>query len=322
VFQAIHSLVIKEIKMQTRARFRSTALFAFSSYITVSCVEGSGGGSNTETMESCGQPWCIIIPDTPNGKAWGDDVGTDVAVKEVKDGVLGDIARCVCMTPEEDDLLTAGCAVAPCNPVYNVARAEVVALTYEACVAATVDSYDPDLSQNPGLVGPGRNTCLEASAYWVPSRAADSQFCSVPSNECPGGETTGEGLGDDGAGPEPYLSYSIPCGGGVCTVPEGLLEALEANPTLLLHSGTRLSQSYSGSVANGLKFTGIVVNSLAYRLGFRNNDVISAVDSQSLLTVDDALDVFRILRHSGTATVKVKRSTNTIYLNFERENWP
>ena len=48
----------------------------------------------------------------------------------------------------------------------------------------------------------------------------------------------------------------------------------------------------------------------------------SAVGSQPLLTVDDALHAFRILRHSGTATVKVKRSTNTIYLNFERETWP
>ena len=72
-----------------------------------------------------------------------------------------------------------------------------------------------------------------------------------------------------------------------------------------------------------MQFSGILTSSLAYRLGFRNNDIIQKVNGLNFKTTSDFLRVFQDLRTSETASVQIKRSGNTITKNFEREQpWP
>ncbi len=282
----------------------------------VACVACIVPDHGIQVLGDCGVNWCITIPMTGNGRAWGDQLGTDVAVMDIVNGNVTAINRCVCMTPSESALLEAGCAMPPCDPEFVEVTAELVNLTYEACLTASVENYQPDLSQNTAVVNPG-NTCLEASAFWTPVKSED--WCSIPSDEC---DTDASPL-MDGGGPEPFLSYTIPCTGGTCTVPDALVEAVDVDSDLLIHSATRLTQVKSGGVPIGLKFSGIVSNSLAYRLGFRNNDIVQQVNGLPFKVQSDLLAAFVELRAAETATVTVKRGTTTIYLNFVRQQpWP
>lgn len=298
----------------TSRRHRLAAALTLAMSGTSACIIPD---HDIQVISDCGDKWCATIPMSGAGRAWGDQDGLlDVAVVTVSGPLITAVSGCVCMTPSESAVLDEGCADAPCDPEYTQLVAEVVNVTYEACLTAAVESFEPDLNQNTALVTMG-NTCLEASPFWTVTKTMDA--CSVPTEEC----GTGGAPLVSGGGPEPYLAYSISCSGGTCTVPDALLDALDAAPELLINSATRLTQVKSGGVPIGLKFSGIVTNSLAYRLGFRNNDIAQQVNGLPFKVQSDLLAVFVELRTSENATVRVKRGSSTVYLNFVRQQpWP
>jgi len=306
--------IAAHIARQTTSAFRTVR--ASTSLFMLSCSACIIPDHDIQFLSDCGVEWCVTIPMTGDGRAWGDQVGTDVAVMDVVNGNVTALKRCVCMTPAESRILDAGCTTPPCDPEFVELQAAVVNLTYEACITASAENYEPDLNQHTATVNPG-NTCLEASEFWTPTKSEDA--CSVPSEEC----DTDAPLLTGGGGSEPFITYSIPCSGGTCTVPDGVIDEIDANPEILMSSTTRLTQVKSGGVPIGMRFSGISLSSLAYRLGFRNNDIVQEINGLPFKVQSDLFSAFVELRVSETATLKVRRGTSTLYLNFTRaQPWP
>lgn len=267
-----------------------------------------------QVIVDCGSEWCLMIPNSGAGKAWGDQPpgGGDIAVQDKSGSNFFALTRCVCMTPSEDAVLEVGCPMAPCDPEFIALQAEITNVLYEACIGAAANNYSPALGQNTAVVTAGNN-CIEASAFWGAPFQGSGDPCEVPIEEC---DSDYAPIGD---GPEPYYPLIPACPtSGTCTVPDEVLDAIDADPDLLMDSDTRLTQ-----VSTGMRFSGIVTNSLAYRLGFRNNDIIERVNNLQFRTVAHFLSVFQNLRTAETATVRIKRGSSTINKVFQRaQPWP
>lgn len=267
-----------------------------------------------QVIVDCGSEWCLTIPNSGSGKAWGDQppLGNDIGVQDKDGSTYFSITRCVCMTPSEDAVLEAGCPMAPCDPEFTQLKAEVTNVTYEACVEAAANNYAPALGQDTNVVTSGNN-CLEASQFWGAPFQGTGDACEVPIQEC---DTEVAPLGDGG---EPYYSLMSACPtSGTCTVPDSVFDAIDADPDLLMDSNTRLTQ-----VSTGMQFSGILTSSLAYRLGFRNSDIVQQVNGLAFRTTANFLSVFQDLRTSETALVQIKRGGSTITKSFQREQpWP
>ena len=296
--------IIKTSLLPIAAALGTTALAA------LNCIIPDHG---IQVVTDCGTEWCLTIPNNGNGKAWGDQppLGFDIGVQDKDGSNYFALTRCVCMTPSEDAVLEAGCPMAPCDPEFTQLKAEVTNVTYEACLGAAANNYAPALGQNTNVVTSGNN-CLEASQFWgAPYQG--SGLCEVPIEEC---DTDIAPLRDGG---EPYYTLMSACPtSGTCTVPDAVLDAIDANPDLLMDSNTRLTQ-----VTTGMQFNAILTSSLAYRLGFRNSDIIQQVNGLAFKTTANFLTVFQELRTSETALVQIKRGGSTITKSFQREQpWP
>ncbi len=91
-----------------------------------------------------------------------------------------------------------------------------------------------------------------------------------------------------------------------CSIQRAALERLLADPALLVRQARVIPAMKEGE-ARGFKIFGIRSNSLPKLLGFKNGDLIGAVNGHELRTIDQALALYEELRKMKTIDVTGER---------------
>lgn len=128
--------------------------------------------------------------------------------------------------------------------------------------------------------------------------------------------TTGGGLQAMAAG---ELDAMISCDEDACHVSQTLIDTLLTNPDVLLNDPTRLRQEVKKGEVLGMKFTGVSAGSLADRLGFKNGDVIVAVDGLPFRTPEEFIAVAAAIFDADEVTVTTQRDHKLTDHVFMRE---
>jgi len=112
---------------------------------------------------------------------------------------------------------------------------------------------------------------------------------------------------------------AVDCTGeGRCTIARGELERLLENPAQLTRQA-RIMPSVKDGVTRGLKLYGIRPNSLPRALGFKNGDLLVAINDQSMTTPEHALEAYAALRKADTLKFAIDRKGEPLTLTLKIE---
>ncbi len=101
-------------------------------------------------------------------------------------------------------------------------------------------------------------------------------------------------------------SDSISCNGNSCTVERKFVNQLLANPAVLASQGN--ARPYSRDDLKGFRLSRVKSGTLPKMLGLRSGDVITAINGQSLDSLDGAMKLYAKLRNAAHLTVDVTRN--------------
>lgn len=118
----------------------------------------------------------------------------------------------------------------------------------------------------------------------------------------------------DGPAPSPARRHTIAgaqdainCSGTLrCTIQRGFVDKLMAEPSLLAKQA-RVVPSQVDGLTRGFKLYGIRSGSLPQLLGFRNGDMVTAVNDQTLTSVDRAFQIAMQLRTATDLRIELVR---------------
>lgn len=98
-------------------------------------------------------------------------------------------------------------------------------------------------------------------------------------------------------------------------VDSSLVALVAGDPSLQANQGQ--TRAYRRPGRTGVRVSGIETGSLGRALGLRNGDVITEVDGERVVSLDDASQALTSLRQEGAFTVKVQRGKHRRTLNYD-----
>ena len=81
----------------------------------------------------------------------------------------------------------------------------------------------------------------------------------------------------------------------------------------------RIRPHFTNGEPDGLRLTGIRPDSIFYRMGLKSGDVITGVDGENIVSVDDALKLYQSLQSSTNVKLELKRMGRSKTLKYNIE---
>jgi general secretion pathway protein C len=81
----------------------------------------------------------------------------------------------------------------------------------------------------------------------------------------------------------------------------------------------RIRPHFTNGEPDGLRLTGIRPDSIFYRMGLKSGDVITGVDGNDIVPVDDALKLYQSLQSSENVKLQLKRMGRSKTLEYHIE---
>ncbi len=81
----------------------------------------------------------------------------------------------------------------------------------------------------------------------------------------------------------------------------------------------RIRPHFTNGEPDGLRLTGIRPDSIFYRMGLKSGDVITGVDGENIVSVDDALKLYQSLQSSENVKLELKRMGRSKTLKYNIE---
>ena len=239
------------------------------------------------------------------------------------------------------------------DPLYVAIKDELLSSASVNCVTAAQDAQYTDIVCDPFSEGTTSSlvplgpcpedlklldgnpaTCLgdesgggtlgSETSEVIPTTTESTTPTTTAGDSTAGGEgTSGDDSGTTAAGwgdLDSLITCTQTTSTSTCLVSQDLIDAVMADPLLLLDEPTRLIP-YTGTSTQvlGMAFDGVATGSLADKLGFANGDVILAVEELPFIEESDFLAAAVALYDATTVTVTVERRFQTSELTFTRD---
>ena len=81
----------------------------------------------------------------------------------------------------------------------------------------------------------------------------------------------------------------------------------------------RIRPHFRNGKPDGLRLTGIRPNSIFYNMGLKSGDIVTAVNSNNIESVDDALKLYQSLQSSSSVRLQIKRRGREKTINYNVE---
>jgi len=81
----------------------------------------------------------------------------------------------------------------------------------------------------------------------------------------------------------------------------------------------RIRPHFRNGKPDGLRLTGIRPNSIFYNMGLKSGDIVTAVNSNKIESVDDALKLYQSLQSSSNVRLQIKRRGRQKTINYNVE---
>jgi general secretion pathway protein C len=81
----------------------------------------------------------------------------------------------------------------------------------------------------------------------------------------------------------------------------------------------RIRPHFRNGKPDGLRLTGIRPNSIFYNMGLKSGDIVTAVNSNNIESVDDALKLYQSLQSSSSVRLQIKRRGRAKTINYNIE---